>query len=486
MGENGGDIKIARPDGVLARGAYIESVWRDSSAADKELKVYPDNYAMLAEQWKIWFYTKRGQHTKRIEPALQKLLAVQGTSDEYWKALAIGYISLGNEPKSREALKRLMEEHPNSYHIRDALQMYGFIAKEQNLGDSLTRKDLRDAELKLVTQHPSASQGRKFLQYAAIWRDSTTPFGVLEAIAKAWMQQEPESPLPHWYFAQICCRRATNVAQAITSIERVMDAMALPAVCLRYSLSRKHEYHSVYRIAADLYAQQQRYGAALASIKASAEIAASMSEETVAIERLREGELWQKTGNLADAETAYILASLKGSRPAIDSLRSLYRAERGLEKGFEEYLQQRRVEATRMYKPAIPFAAKDLNGATYDLAALKGKVVVLNFWFVGCAPCREEMPALNRLVKHFNGKDVVFMSLALEGTKELQPFLKKNPFKYAVIPEARTIAEKYGIEGYPTHYIINKKGEVVSTLLGGNDKRDEQLRPIIEEALSMK
>jgi thiol-disulfide isomerase/thioredoxin len=452
----GGEVKIARTDGVLARGAYIEDMWTDSSAADKELKSYPDNYALFAEQWKIWFYQKREQCGKLIEPALKQLLSVKSSSDEYWMAVAIGYIALGKEQESRAALKRLMEEHPNSYRILSALQTYGFIAKEQKLGDSLTRKDLREAELKMLAQYPSAPYGRKFLQLTAMQRDTTTPFAILEAIVKAWMKQESENPQPHYYYATLCNRRGVNTEQGIASIERVIEAFIIPAQCLHYLFTRQWQYAQVYRTAAELYAKQQRYGAALACIKTAAELDVAVSDESVAHHRLREGTLWQQTGNLTDAEAAYLLAYTKGSKPAADSLRSLYRVSHGSENGFEEYLKEQSARTKSMFKPAILFAAKGLDGQMYDLAALKGKVVVLNFWFVGCPPCKEEIPALNRLVKDYTGKDVAFVSLALDKEKELRDFTKTTRFDYAIIPEAQGISDKYGIEGFPTHYVLTK------------------------------
>jgi len=51
-------------------------------------------------------------------------------------------------------------------------------------------------------------------------------------------------------------------------------------------------------------------------------------------------------------------------------------------------------------KPVTNFEFKDMNGNLYTLASLKGKVVVLNFWFSTCVPCIEEVPELNMLVEN--------------------------------------------------------------------------------------
>src|SRR4051812_43635177 len=65
-------------------------------------------------------------------------------------------------------------------------------------------------------------------------------------------------------------------------------------------------------------------------------------------------------------------------------------------------------------KPMAPaFSLTSLEGERFDLAALRGKVVVLNFWFTGCAPCVAEFGKLNGLVNKFKNKEVVFIAPTL-------------------------------------------------------------------------
>jgi peroxiredoxin len=65
-------------------------------------------------------------------------------------------------------------------------------------------------------------------------------------------------------------------------------------------------------------------------------------------------------------------------------------------------------------KLAPTFDARSLDGEALNLATLRGKVVVLNFWYVSCGPCRVKIPGLNQLVSEFQGKGVVFIALALD------------------------------------------------------------------------
>lgn len=108
------------------------------------------------------------------------------------------------------------------------------------------------------------------------------------------------------------------------------------------------------------------------------------------------------------------------------------------------------------------FSEKDMNGIKYNLKELAGKVVVLNFWFINCPPCRQEIPALNEVVETFkDNKDVVFIAVALDPKYDIIEFLKTNPFQYNIIDNARYIASKYNVNSYPTHVVLDKQGKVL-------------------------
>lgn len=133
------------------------------------------------------------------------------------------------------------------------------------------------------------------------------------------------------------------------------------------------------------------------------------------------------------------------------------------------------VSAQTAAKPAPKaeqpsFAALDMQGNRVDTAALKGKVVVLNLWFINCPNCIQEIRMLNELVDEYKGnKDVVFVGLAASKKAELQRFLAKNPFKYQVVPDATMIIlSKFGTPDksgeinvpFPMHYVLDRDGTV--------------------------
>lgn len=101
----------------------------------------------------------------------------------------------------------------------------------------------------------------------------------------------------------------------------------------------------------------------------------------------------------------------------------------------------------------------DIKGVTYDKNNLLGKILVINFWFVGCGPCEVEMPELNEFFeKYHNNDNVVFLSFAKSKKAKVDRFLSQTEFKYPVIIMTDDLVDKHQIEAYPTNFIIDKSG----------------------------
>lgn len=133
------------------------------------------------------------------------------------------------------------------------------------------------------------------------------------------------------------------------------------------------------------------------------------------------------------------------------------------------------------------FSALDMNGNRVDTAALKGKIVVLNLWFINCPNCVAEIKLLNQIVNAYKGKDVVFIGLAASRKAQLEKFLQKNPFDYTIIPDAhQIILGKFGTPDkkgeinipFPMHYVLDRDGNIVMKTQGtkGVETVSEELK----------
>jgi peroxiredoxin len=109
--------------------------------------------------------------------------------------------------------------------------------------------------------------------------------------------------------------------------------------------------------------------------------------------------------------------------------------------------------------PEINLATPD--GKKLSLKDFRGKIVLLNFWASWCVPCREEMPAMEKLYQEFKEKNFVILAVAVKDRKQdAVDFAKELKITYpiALDPDAK-VGQEYGAWGLPATYIIGPKGE---------------------------
>ena len=129
------------------------------------------------------------------------------------------------------------------------------------------------------------------------------------------------------------------------------------------------------------------------------------------------------------------------------------------------------------------FSGLDMSGQQYIYENLRGKVIVIKFWFIACPPCIQEMPQLNQLVADYQNQEVIFLGFALDDSEEIKQFLQQRNFNYQLIPSGRNVAHAYNVLGYPTHLVINKSGIVDAVYMGVNTRIREKLSRAIDSAL---
>ena len=127
-------------------------------------------------------------------------------------------------------------------------------------------------------------------------------------------------------------------------------------------------------------------------------------------------------------------------------------------------------------------AVTRLDSSTIDLTALRGKLVVINWWHTTCSPCIAEIPELNKLVEKYEGRDVEFLAIANNEMAELPPFLKRYPFSYDIVLGNSEAMRVLG-QAYPRHVIVNSKGKVVLDLGGGSSGIVGQIDAVINSLL---
>lgn len=123
---------------------------------------------------------------------------------------------------------------------------------------------------------------------------------------------------------------------------------------------------------------------------------------------------------------------------------------------------------------APDFTLKSLDGSTITLSKFKGRIVILDFWATWCPPCRISIPELVDIQKRYWSKGVVVLGISLDdpgmvSTEYLRAFKNKYKINYPIMRADRNVVLNYfGITNMsiPTMFIINKKQEIVSKLVG--------------------
>jgi len=136
-------------------------------------------------------------------------------------------------------------------------------------------------------------------------------------------------------------------------------------------------------------------------------------------------------------------------------------------------------------KPKAPnFRLRSINGGVIELAKLKGRIVVVNFWATWCGPCRAEIPGFLEIYKAYESKGLEIVGIALDqsGWDVVKPFVQKYKIRYPVVLGDRKVVYDYGgIQAIPTTFIVDREGNVVGGQRGLLPEK--QLEKMLKEVL---
>jgi thiol-disulfide isomerase/thioredoxin len=121
--------------------------------------------------------------------------------------------------------------------------------------------------------------------------------------------------------------------------------------------------------------------------------------------------------------------------------------------------------------PTPSLAGTELSGRPFDLRALRGQAVLVQFWASWCEPCRDELPALARLVTRLRGRPFALVTVNLgEGRSRAERFLAEAGVVLPTLldPE-RKAGKAWGVQGLPMAFLVDAEGNVRSWVFGEVD-----------------
>lgn len=260
------------------------------------------------------------------------------------------------------------------------------------------------------------------------------------------------------------------MVDALALSEKALDLLVAGQVRLHGDIFGKMTelwLPAAYITAAKLACDQGQYAKALAYAKTSENVGSEIRPEGFVVE----AQIWQALSRAPNTNAALTEAWERGSREGQEQLAALYRDA-------ADKVPVSAPKAERKDSPA--FRSKTPEGKEVDSAQLRGKIVVANFWFTGCGPCKAEIPDLNRLANKYQGKDAISLAFALDDDEAiLRHFLDEYPFSCTIVPRASAILAKFGINTFPSHVVVDRDSKVEARLIGAGTNVEEALETIV-------
>ena len=127
------------------------------------------------------------------------------------------------------------------------------------------------------------------------------------------------------------------------------------------------------------------------------------------------------------------------------------------------------------------FSLTSLDGKTYTLSGLKGRVVLLNFWATWCPPCRKEMPDMEKLYAEFAKKGFVVLAVSDEERETVSNYIAKQTYTFPVLLDpGREVHKAFGVEGIPKSFLFDRDGRIVGQAIDMRTER--QFREMLKTA----
>jgi thiol-disulfide isomerase/thioredoxin len=183
-----------------------------------------------------------------------------------------------------------------------------------------------------------------------------------------------------------------------------------------------------------------------------------------------------------------------GENPNDAALETLYIRRHGSTAGYPRYLasvgdidrkrRRTKVLAERIAEPepAAAFTLASLAGATVSSTALRGRIVVINFWGTWCGPCVAEMPEFQKFHERYrDDPGVVVLTIDNdENIEDLRGWIKKHEYDFPVLLDDG-YAGRVGIHGWPTTWFIDGAGRITFSKIGSSESLAEEFGWRVED-----
>lgn len=134
-------------------------------------------------------------------------------------------------------------------------------------------------------------------------------------------------------------------------------------------------------------------------------------------------------------------------------------------------------------------ALQTLDGKSFDLGELRGRVVLLNFWATWCIPCRSEIPELNTMHRDLESRGLSVVGVSTyDGADGVRDFWKDIKQDYTVLLGDRGVESSFAVAGLPTTFILDREGRIRAKIVGERkrDAFEAAVTPLLDEKATAK
>jgi peroxiredoxin len=136
--------------------------------------------------------------------------------------------------------------------------------------------------------------------------------------------------------------------------------------------------------------------------------------------------------------------------------------------GVDEAIKELDLIRPSRDKLAEDFTVKTSDGKTFRLRDHRGRIVFLNFWATWCAPCKEEMPSMERLHREYRARGLVVVAVSVDADPGVvTPFLQEHRVSFSVgVDPKMEVAALYGVRALPVSFLVDRDGRMTAFALG--------------------
>lgn len=447
---------------------YINAVDVESEVAkkqyDKWIKAHPKNVDIVYAYAEA-LYNKELPDAK---PYLEKVVALQPKNGKAWQMLWIDAERWGDFAGGRAYLKKATEADPKS-----ADHAFYYASSFEDV-DSTQHHDLM---LSMPDRYPGTERGAQALYWLA--QRSTNPAVKIQVWDLARKKYDPGKS--SWTSGSMSNYYNFLLEYDMSKAKKLAEDM-LQNDSLRTSkqwLQNKHV--TEYILAGRELAAKGKYGAAIDMFNSAPNLRYSSAAGILLKDKAKANDA---AGNTKAAYDSLLNNYAAEPTEEVYAMMKTYGSKLGKDNAAiqSEVWKKRQSGA----KPATPFSLANymMDGKT-SLSDLKGKVVLLTYWFPGCGPCRGEFPHFEAVVRKFSKDQLAYVGInvAHEQDPYVVPFMKQSGYSFNPVRDEPENRGNLVSRGQPTNYLLDKNGNIVFANFRTDEHNHRTLELMISELL---